>query len=122
LAPSSITPKRILADDDYVVVECQGDATTLSGARYANTYCLVIRLVDGRLREMTEYMDTALVERVLQPPPWYDHRAALERPSEAVSNTRWALQRFGPVAATQRAGIPRRQHFTNFCVSQWLFL
>jgi hypothetical protein len=23
----------------------------------------------GQLREMTEYMDTALVERVLQPPP-----------------------------------------------------
>ena len=67
-APSRITPTRILADDDYVVVECQGDATTLSGVRYANTYCFVIRMANGQMREMTEYMDTALVERVLRPP------------------------------------------------------
>lgn len=70
VAPSSIAPTRILSDGDYVVVQCQGDATTVSGERYANTYCLVIRMADGQLREMTEYMDTALVERVLQPPAW----------------------------------------------------
>jgi ketosteroid isomerase-like protein len=68
-APSSITASRILADGDHVVVECQGDATTISGERYANTYCFVIRIAEGRLRELTEYMDTALVERVLKPPP-----------------------------------------------------
>jgi ketosteroid isomerase-like protein len=68
IAPSSITTTRILADGDYVVVECQGDATTTSGARYANTYCLVIRMAGGLMRELTEYMDTALVDRVLKPP------------------------------------------------------
>jgi len=68
-APSRITPTRILADEDYVIVQCNGDATTLSGQRYANTYCLVIRVDNGMLQELTEYMDTALVERVLQPPP-----------------------------------------------------
>ncbi|HET7885168.1 MAG TPA: nuclear transport factor 2 family protein [Bradyrhizobium sp.] len=67
-APSSITATRILADGDYVVMECQGDATTKSGERYANTYCFVIRMADGQMREMTEYMDTALVNRVLRPP------------------------------------------------------
>lgn len=72
VAPSRITPTRILADGDHVVVECHGDATTVSGERYANTYCMVMRLADGQLRELTEYMDTALVERVLKPPP---HRA-----------------------------------------------
>jgi hypothetical protein len=70
LAPSSITATRILADGDYVVVQCHGDATTVFGKRYANTYCFVIRLADGQLREMTEYMDTALVDRVLRPPAW----------------------------------------------------
>lgn len=70
LAPSSITATRILADGDYVVVQCDGDATTVSGEHYGNTYCLVIRMADGQLREMTEYMDTALVQRVLQPPAW----------------------------------------------------
>jgi len=69
-APSSITPTRILADGDHVVVECHGDATTVSGEHYANTYCFVIRMAEGQMRELTEYMDTALVERVLKPPPW----------------------------------------------------
>jgi ketosteroid isomerase-like protein len=68
-APSSITPTRILADGDHVVVECRGDAETISGQRYANTYCFVIRMAAGQLCEMTEYMDTALVERVQQPRP-----------------------------------------------------
>jgi ketosteroid isomerase-like protein len=68
IAPSRITPTRILADDDHVVVQCHGDATTVSGERYANSYCFVIRMADGQLRELTEYMDTALVERVLRPP------------------------------------------------------
>jgi uncharacterized protein len=63
-APSSITASRILADGDHVVVECRGDATTISGERYANTYCFVIRMAEGQLRELTEYMDTALVERL----------------------------------------------------------
>jgi ketosteroid isomerase-like protein len=68
--PSSISPTRILADEDHVVVQCVGDATTLSGQRYANTYCFVIRVENGMMKELTEYMDTALVERVLEPPPW----------------------------------------------------
>jgi ketosteroid isomerase-like protein len=67
-APSSITATRILADGDHVVAECKGDAITVSGERYANTYCFVMRLAGGKLRELTEYMDTALVERVLRPP------------------------------------------------------
>ncbi len=68
--PISITPIRVLADGDFVVVQCEGDTTTHAGARYANSYCLVIRMEDGKMREVTEYMDTALVERVLAPPPW----------------------------------------------------
>jgi uncharacterized protein len=68
-APSSITATRILADEDYVVVQAQGNATTLSGERYANTYCFVIRVENEKLVELTEYMDTALADRVLQPPP-----------------------------------------------------
>jgi uncharacterized protein len=67
-APSSITPMRILADGDFVVAECRGDATTRSGEKYCNTYCFVIRVANGQLKELTGYMDTALVERVLKPP------------------------------------------------------
>jgi len=67
-APARLVTRRIHADGDYVVVECEGDNTTIRGERYANTYCMVMRLADSKLRELTEYMDTALVERVLHPP------------------------------------------------------
>lgn len=70
IAPTTLTATRILADGDYVVMQCTGDATRITGERYANTYCFVIRMQDGKVRELTEYMDTALVERVLQPPSW----------------------------------------------------
>jgi ketosteroid isomerase-like protein len=52
---------RIIADDNYVAVECQGKATTKLGKPYNNKYCLVVRLEDGKIKELTEYMDTNLV-------------------------------------------------------------
>lgn len=61
-------PLRILADGDFVVVECEGDVMTISSVPYNNQYCYIFRMQDGKIREMTEYMDTALVERVLGPP------------------------------------------------------
>lgn len=62
------TAERILAEGDYVVVQCQGRVTTVSGQPYNNAYCLVIRMEDGKMRDMVEYLDTALVDRVLAPP------------------------------------------------------
>jgi uncharacterized protein len=59
---------RILAEGDFVVVECQGRVTTRSGRPYNNSYCYVCRLANGKLDELTEYCDTALIERVLAPP------------------------------------------------------
>jgi ketosteroid isomerase-like protein len=59
------TAHRFIAEDDYVVVECRGRVTTKSGLPYNNSYCYVIRLEGGKLRELTEYLDTALVERTL---------------------------------------------------------
>lgn len=56
---------RFIAEGDYVVVEARGDNTTKSGKPYNNAYCFVIRLADGKLKEITEYMDTELVTTVL---------------------------------------------------------
>jgi hypothetical protein len=51
------------------VVECKGDVSTKAGNRYDNDYCYVCRFGDdGKLVALTEYMDTALAERVLAPP------------------------------------------------------
>lgn len=60
-----ITASRLVAEDDVVVVEARGDTTTTSGHRYDNTYCFVCRFDDGCICEITEYMDTDLVRRVL---------------------------------------------------------
>jgi ketosteroid isomerase-like protein len=61
----SNSAQRILVDGDYAVVQCRGRVETKRGADYNNTYCYVIRMEDGKILEITEYMDTALAERVL---------------------------------------------------------
>ena len=58
----------LIAEGDYVVVECRGRVTTKAGLPYNNTYCYVIRLEGGKLRELTDYQDTALVEDALGDP------------------------------------------------------
>jgi ketosteroid isomerase-like protein len=63
------TAQRMVAEDDFVVVQCQGNAETKAGARYDNEYCYVCRFEGGELRELVEYLDTALVDAALAPPP-----------------------------------------------------
>lgn len=53
--------ERLIAEDDYVVVQCHGEVTTISGKSYNNTYCWVCRVSGGKLRNLTEYLDTQLV-------------------------------------------------------------
>jgi ketosteroid isomerase-like protein len=63
------TATRFVAEGDTVVVECKGDVVTTRGDRYDNNYCYVCRFAEyGKLIALTEYMDTALAERVLVPP------------------------------------------------------
>jgi ketosteroid isomerase-like protein len=63
--PYRATASRILADDDYVVVEASGKATTRSRMPYNNSYCWIYRFAGGKIHEVTEYLDTDLVNRVL---------------------------------------------------------
>jgi uncharacterized protein len=58
--PIITTAQRFIADGDYVVVEARGSSTTKTGIPYNNKYCFVFRLAGGKLREVTEYMDTEL--------------------------------------------------------------
>lgn len=61
-------PHRFIADEDAVVVEARGDNITKAGKPYRNTYCMVFRVENGRLKECVEYMDTELVTKVLSAP------------------------------------------------------
>jgi uncharacterized protein len=59
------TATRFIAEDDHVVVQCQGNVMTKSGVPYNNSYCYVCRMENGQLKELTEYLDTELVTRAL---------------------------------------------------------
>jgi ketosteroid isomerase-like protein len=59
--PIRVTPDRFIAEDDYAVMQGHGTATTKTGKPYNNTYCMVWRIANGKLQEMTEYLDTELV-------------------------------------------------------------
>jgi ketosteroid isomerase-like protein len=59
------TAHSIFADGDFVVVEAQGAATMKDGRPYNNRYCFIMHVVDGKIHEVREYLDTALADRTL---------------------------------------------------------
>ena len=60
-------PLRFIADGEHVVVEARGEMTSKAGVPYDNEYCLIYRLRDRKIVEITEYQDSTLCERVLGP-------------------------------------------------------
>ena len=63
--PIVFQPERFIAEGEYVVMQAHGRATALSGKPYNNTYCIVCRIVDGKLKEMIDYVDTELITTAL---------------------------------------------------------
>ncbi len=57
----SLTPENFIADGEYVAMQARGKAITKAGKSYNNTYCQVFRIVNGKVQEVTEYLDTELV-------------------------------------------------------------
>jgi uncharacterized protein len=64
-----LTALRLIAEGDHVVVQAKGRNTTIDGKAYHNTYCNVIRLEAGQIKEWIEHCDTLLVETALGRPP-----------------------------------------------------
>ena len=60
---------NFIADGDFVAVEARGDNVTKAGLRYDQQYCMVFRIENGKIKQIKEYCDSALVERVLGPFP-----------------------------------------------------
>ena len=56
--------ERLTAEDDIVVAQTSGTAETTDGKPYNNTYCQVIRIHNGQIVAVKEYMDTALIDSV----------------------------------------------------------
>ena len=63
--PIVFQPERFIAEGEYVVMQAQGRATALSGKPYNNTYCIVCRIVDGKVKQMVDYIDTELITSAL---------------------------------------------------------
>lgn len=61
--PLTITPENVIAEGDFVVVQSHGKSMTRKGVAYNNTYCQVFRIASGKIKEVTEYLDTELVTR-----------------------------------------------------------
>ena len=59
----TFTTVNVVAEGDFVVVQSHGHSSTRTGVAYDNTYCHVFLVVGGKIREVTEYLDTELVTR-----------------------------------------------------------
>ncbi len=52
----------VIAEGDYVVVQQHASGRkTKTGNPYNNIYCMVYKVIDGKIIEITEYLDTELV-------------------------------------------------------------
>ena len=56
--------EQLTAEDDIVIAQTSGTAETIDGIPYNNTYCQVIKIRNGQIVAVKEYMDTALVDSV----------------------------------------------------------
>ena len=59
--PIKLTPDNIFGEGEFVALQGHGQARTKTGQAYNNTYCLVFRFREGKIAEVTEYLDTELV-------------------------------------------------------------
>ena len=55
--------KRIICDGDLVVVESRGFEKMVDGGEYNNEYAAIYRIADGKISELTFYLDTDLLVR-----------------------------------------------------------
>lgn len=60
--------ERLTAEDDIVVAQTSGTAETTNGIPYNNTYCQVMKIRNGQIVAVKEYMDTALIDSVFGAP------------------------------------------------------
>jgi ketosteroid isomerase-like protein len=69
LIPTGLQPsfKSVTAEGDRVVVEFEGNATLVNGEDYANQYCMVFTLADGRIKHVNEYYCTILADAKILP-------------------------------------------------------
>jgi uncharacterized protein len=58
------TVRDIIAEGDKVVLQWEGRSSAKNGSIYHQTYCWVMRMADGKVREGTAYLDTELISQI----------------------------------------------------------
>ncbi len=64
--PIQPTVVNIIAEGDNVVLQWEGKATTKAGKPYNNSYCWVMRIDNGKVKEGMAYIVTELVTELWQ--------------------------------------------------------
>lgn len=69
LIPTGLRPRilSMTAEGDRVAVEFEGDAVLANGEAYANQYCMVYFLRDGKIFQSNEYYCTILADEKMLP-------------------------------------------------------
>ena len=57
--------QNVLTDGDWAVVELRSHAFAKSGMRFDNRYCWVVRFNDTMIVEVRAYLDSALVQQLI---------------------------------------------------------
>jgi ketosteroid isomerase-like protein len=61
--------EQVLTDGDWAVVELRSHATARNGMRFDNRYCWVMRFAGHTIVEVRAYLDSALVQRLIDGNP-----------------------------------------------------
>jgi len=64
-----LTVTHVIVDGAWAAVELAADAVAKSGLKFDNKYCWVIRFAGDKIVEVRAYLDSALVQRVLDENP-----------------------------------------------------
>ena len=62
--PIQPTLRHVIADGNMVALVFDGRATGKNSTDYQQTYCWVLRVENGRIREGTAYLDTELISKL----------------------------------------------------------
>jgi uncharacterized protein len=58
------TVRDIIAEGDKVVLQWEGRSSAKNGSIYHQTYCWVMQMAEGKVREGTAYLDTELISQI----------------------------------------------------------
>jgi uncharacterized protein (TIGR02246 family) len=58
------TVRDVIAEGDKVVLQWEGRSSGKNGTIYHQTYCWVMRMEGGKVREGTAYLDTELITQI----------------------------------------------------------